>query len=59
MRSRGLDRAAADAMIASQMPSEAKRSQSTYLIDNTGDLEALERRARQVWESLQEYQERE
>jgi dephospho-CoA kinase len=59
MQSRGLDRAAADAMIASQMPSEAKRSLSTYVIDNSGDLEALELRARQVWESLQEYEKRE
>jgi dephospho-CoA kinase len=53
MRSRGLDRAAADAMIEAQMPAELKRSRSTFVIDNDADLETLRERVAQVWRELQ------
>jgi dephospho-CoA kinase len=49
---RGIDPAEARRMIAAQMPSEAKRDRSTYVIDNDGDLALLERRARAVWDQL-------
>lgn len=52
MAMRGLSAADADAMIAAQMPSEAKRALSDYVIDNDGDEAALERAARHVWEEL-------
>ena len=46
------DRAAADAMIAAQMPSELKRDRSDFVIDNDGDFGRLQGRARAVWEAL-------
>jgi dephospho-CoA kinase len=49
---RGLSPAAADQLIAAQMPSESKRARSSYVIDNDADLAALERRARTVWDAL-------
>jgi dephospho-CoA kinase len=52
MRHRGLRAEEADAMIAAQMPAATKRPRSTHVIDNAGDLEALERRAREVWDRL-------
>jgi dephospho-CoA kinase len=52
MRHRGLSAADADAMIAAQMPAAEKRSRSTYVIENDGDLATLEQRARQVWRRL-------
>ncbi len=52
LRSRGLTAAEAEAMIAAQMPAAAKRPRSTYVIDNHGDLAALERSARSVWEQI-------
>lgn len=52
VRFRGLDRAAAKGMIAAQAPSDPKRGQSDYVIDNAGDLESLERAASAVWRAL-------
>jgi dephospho-CoA kinase len=52
MRDRGLSAAEADGMMAAQLPSAAKRSRSTHVIDNDADLASLERRARQVWREL-------
>jgi dephospho-CoA kinase len=49
---RGLTPAEADAMLAAQGPSEAKRARSTYVIDNDGDRAALEARAHEVWAAL-------
>ncbi|HEX6643223.1 MAG TPA: dephospho-CoA kinase [Gemmatimonadales bacterium] len=49
---RGLDPAAARAMIAAQDPSPPKRAASDFVIDNAGDLEALERAAAAVWRGL-------
>jgi dephospho-CoA kinase len=52
LASRALTPADADRMIAAQLPSTAKRAQSDYVIDNDGDLPALERAARVVWDAL-------
>jgi dephospho-CoA kinase len=49
---RGLSGEEAAQMLASQLPSGPKRSRSTFVIDNDGDLTRLERAAAQVWEAL-------
>ena len=49
---RGLEAEEARRMIAAQMPSRDKRPRSDYIIENHGDLEALERAARVVWRAL-------
>ncbi|HEX4633197.1 MAG TPA: dephospho-CoA kinase [Gemmatimonadales bacterium] len=49
---RGLSNAEADAMIAAQMPSDRKRGKSKYVIDNDGSKEALEQKARAVYDEL-------
>ena len=41
-----------DRMIRAQLPSAPKRARSDYVIDNDGDLEALERSATAVWQAL-------
>jgi dephospho-CoA kinase len=48
----GLPPHEADRLIAAQMPSEAKRPRADFVIDNDGDLAALEARAREVWDAL-------
>ena len=52
--SRRLTAREVDALFAAQLPSAAKRARSDYIIDNQGDLEALERAAAGVWHSLLE-----
>ncbi|HKR56111.1 MAG TPA: dephospho-CoA kinase, partial [Gemmatimonadales bacterium] len=49
---RGLTNAEADAMIAAQMPSDRKRGKSQYIIDNDGSKEALEQKAKAVFDEL-------
>jgi len=49
---RGLSGDEADRMLAAQAPSGPKRAHSTYVIENDGDRQALEARAREVWERL-------
>jgi dephospho-CoA kinase len=49
---RGLTPAEADRMIRAQLPSSDKRPRSDYVIDNIGDLAALERAAEEVWRAL-------
>ena len=39
-------------MIRAQLPAAAKRARSDYVIDNDGDLAALERAASEVWRAL-------
>lgn len=53
MRERGLDAAEADALLGAQQDSAGKRPRSTFVIDNAGDLAALEARALDVWRALQ------
>lgn len=54
VRDRGLPPEEADAMIAAQMPSEAKRARAHYVIDNDGALEELEARVDALWEWMQQ-----
>jgi dephospho-CoA kinase len=42
----------ADRMLSAQAPSGPKRARSTFVIDNDGDPQALEERARAVWVEL-------
>jgi dephospho-CoA kinase len=49
---RGLDPDEARRMMAAQMPAELKRARADLVIENTGSLADLERRARQVWDDL-------
>jgi len=49
---RGLDPATAQSMIEVQMPAGLKRAASHFIIDNDGDLRALERAAESVWRVL-------
>ncbi len=52
LQHRGLSGPEADAMIGAQLPAEPKRAKSDFVIDNAGDLAALERAARAVWDAL-------
>jgi dephospho-CoA kinase len=52
LQSRNLSRDEAERMLASQLPTEVKRCHSDYVIDNIGDLAALESAARAVWGAL-------
>jgi dephospho-CoA kinase len=49
---RGLPPAEADRMMEAQLPAAAKRASSDYVIENDGDMSALERTAARVWQSL-------
>jgi dephospho-CoA kinase len=42
----------ADRLMAVQLPSTSKRARSDYVIENDGDLPALERAAATVWDAL-------
>ena len=52
LRDRGLAPAEADAMIAAQMPAEAKRARSHHVIDNAGTREALAAQVDALWDAL-------
>jgi dephospho-CoA kinase len=52
LASRGLTQADADRMMGAQLSSAEKRTRSDYVIDNDGDLAALERAAAAVWQAL-------
>jgi dephospho-CoA kinase len=49
---RGLSEAEAREMIRAQQPSSEKRARSQFVIDNDGDLAALEHAASEVWRAL-------
>lgn len=49
---RGMEPDEADRLMAAQLPSALKRRAADFVIDNDGDLEALERRACEVWQEL-------
>jgi dephospho-CoA kinase len=51
---RGLPPTEADRMMQAQMPAAIKRVRSDFVIENNGDMPALERAAALVWESLLE-----
>lgn len=52
IRHRGLDPAEADRLIAAQMPSREKRARATWILDNDGDLAALEAATDRLWHEL-------
>ena len=52
LAARGLSVEEADRMLAAQAPSGPKRERSAYVIDNDGDRQLLEARARAVWTQL-------
>jgi dephospho-CoA kinase len=52
LASRALSPEDVDRMMAAQLSATSKRARSDYVIDNDGDLLALEREARAVWEAL-------
>ncbi len=49
---RGMNPAEADRLIAAQLPSEAKRERSDFIIENAGSETDLEAAARRVWDEL-------
>ncbi len=53
VRERGLDPEEARRMLGAQLPAEAKRARSDFVIDNVGDPAALEQAARRVWLALE------
>ena len=52
LASRGVPPQEIDRLMASQLPSNFKRQRSDYVIDNDGDLQALQRSAESVWQAL-------
>jgi dephospho-CoA kinase len=50
---RGVPRADAERRMAAQASDEDRRALATYLIDNSGDRDALERRVDEVWRDLE------
>jgi dephospho-CoA kinase len=52
IRDRALGQTEAMHMIAAQMPAELKRARADFVIDNDGDLAALEERVDEVWRAL-------
>jgi dephospho-CoA kinase len=52
LASRDLSDEDVSGMIRAQLPSGPKRERSDYVIENNGDLAALERASREVWQSL-------
>ena len=53
-----LDTAAADARLAAQMPLDDKRAKATWVIDNSGTLEATQRQVEALWAELGSQRER-
>ena len=52
---RGMSQADINARIAAQATDEQRNAQATFLIDNSGDLAALEQQVTDVWDSLSAY----
>ena len=52
LASRNLPAAEIDQLMAAQLPSALKRARSDYVLENDGDLRALERSAATVWQAL-------
>lgn len=51
---RAMDPEEARRVIAAQMPSELKRARADYVIENTGSVAEVERRAAEVWMELKQ-----
>jgi dephospho-CoA kinase len=52
MKRNGLPRDEAEARIASQMPLEQKKPHATWIIDNSGSLEATRAQVEKVWQEV-------
>ncbi|HEX6308224.1 MAG TPA: dephospho-CoA kinase [Longimicrobiales bacterium] len=52
MRTRGLGREEADAMIRAQIPAAAKRARADHIIDNNAGLEELTEAAERTWNEI-------
>jgi dephospho-CoA kinase len=48
----GLDEAAAEARLAAQLPLDEKRQHATWLVDNSGNLEATRAQVEEVWRAM-------
>lgn len=48
----GLDEAAAEARLAAQLPLDEKRQHATWVVDNSGGLEATRARVEEVWRAM-------
>lgn len=53
LEERGMERAEAERMVASQWPSSRKKEASDIVIDNSATLEEVQRRASEVWKILE------
>jgi dephospho-CoA kinase len=53
LEGRGVPRADAEARMANQATDEERRALATWVIDNSGDLEHLERQVDGIWAALQ------
>jgi dephospho-CoA kinase len=53
LAARGVDRGDAEARMAAQAGDEERRSIATHVVDNGGDLVALERQIDEIWADLQ------
>jgi len=53
MRRDGLDEAQAKARLSAQLPAEARLAKATFVVDNSGDLRALERNVDDVWAQVE------
>lgn len=51
---RGLSNEEVDGMLAAQMPADRKRKQSHFVIDNDQGLDELQRRARAIYDELEQ-----
>jgi dephospho-CoA kinase len=54
VRDRGLEPAEADAMIAAQLPSAAKRDRAHRIVENDGTLDELDARVDELWAWMQD-----
>jgi dephospho-CoA kinase len=52
LQSRSVPESELERLMSAQLPSSFKRPRSDYVIDNTGDLQALKRSAAAVWAAL-------
>lgn len=57
LEARGIDRADAEARMVAQATDEQRREIATYVVDNSGDLVALERQIDDIWTDIERRQE--
>ncbi|HEX6063984.1 MAG TPA: dephospho-CoA kinase, partial [Longimicrobiales bacterium] len=52
VQNRGIQRPEAERMVAAQLPAEQKRTRAAVVIDNDGSMDALRRKAEEVWHTI-------